>query len=1206
MLSVEIYEFDAQGKDVTAGTISHDGATFHLEPKDRTALLNILQTPCFDVEKQDWVEAEEDPRAWMSNLRFQYRGYLRAGNITEKEGGVGEKSWAYAGDIPFDLSDWWQKKSDWHLGKDAGKTPRGSEGLGTKKSAGVSGGLPHPNFTGTITDSLGRKQTYVNGEHVQGTQEAPSVKEGTGGEKYAKVGSHRWTNAVEKVFGTDKEGPHTSSEEEGGTAHHFKEASHVAHHLLETIKQNEQQGNKEAEAHNKEALASLIKNELRNQTKEANLATGGMTATVGTPEEVAVTHRETGTKREFTPRKLTRKEKPTVTPEAKPAEASTASAETPSEPVAEMNPQAKEEFLRDVIAVMQGQESPGFHPNQEEVQAEVKKRLGSAGGDAKAKRQAIKQAETDWQSAKEQAQGEIEGKPKVKGPPAGRELKPKNKGKVESGQQATPEDTAAAVDQTPVDTPAEEAKPAAKATPAESEVKQEAVATEPAVQEKQPETPGENTPPEGASTETPATTAPTEQTPAAPQRVEQKPAEERVRVKHRGEEGEGTVYVRTGPNSWETESGEYPASEAGMQRWRDRGMVKDMAEEKPAEPKKEAAVGLVNETPPAEAKPEAAPATSEPAAAEAKPASETQIAPAAVKPVGNTSPATETKAEPAALTAKREAGVEAPSGGAIEQEKPGAIDDAMSDKIGKTAKKMGVDANLASAIAQECASAEGRPVRTGDLVESAMWAREGYSSLSKKTQGIIEKAKKRLAERQNATPPTGRDAVPATNGSTEATQQPETAAITPEQEPAIEKTARVAFDDIERKLNGASVPIPDIVDAIREKHPEISENQVHDLLLKWQTDDKLVLQAGHTGKTTPNWNRGIPSDKGQLMFVDMKKQGDTAKETPTEAPATTASSPTTERLKATRERSAKNLADAKAEFERSFPSGKRPAGKVGQGYDDRLNQIHEYEQQLSDIEGKLRTETPATETAAKPKKSVSDRVAAMKKKSVPLAKQAEAATMPEGEAVEKPTEEAVKPADTAEPSPEETKRRQQIADTFFNEHHQDVLRSATKWARSISKSGSEADDIAQEASLTLLKAIRDGRFDPSRDDWKGFVHKAVVSRTRDLGRKNKREKASSIEGYGEEGEGRIDPAATDHGSEEKEATHEEIQRLKPVIAKLPQEHQDVINFDLTGQGDYPKHIEEMAGEEQKKAKDAYRKTRERARKQLRKLLEAQQ
>lgn len=76
--------------------------------------------------------------------------------------------------------------------------------------------------------------------------------------------------------------------------------------------------------------------------------------------------------------------------------------DTPSREATVPGPQQKtatdrEEFLRDVIAVMRGQPSPEFTPNQAAVQAEAAKRGGT--------REAIKAAESEWQSAKaEQSQ----------------------------------------------------------------------------------------------------------------------------------------------------------------------------------------------------------------------------------------------------------------------------------------------------------------------------------------------------------------------------------------------------------------------------------------------------------------------------------------------------------------------------------------------------------------------------------------------------------------------------------------------------------------------------------------------------------------------------------------------------------------------------------------------------------------------------------
>lgn len=65
------------------------------------------------------------------------------------------------------------------------------------------------------------------------------------------------------------------------------------------------------------------------------------------------------------------------------------------------NPVEKEEFLRDVIAVIQGNPSPEFSPDQKAVQAEVQRILNMIpANDPKAKRILLRQLETQWQNAK--------------------------------------------------------------------------------------------------------------------------------------------------------------------------------------------------------------------------------------------------------------------------------------------------------------------------------------------------------------------------------------------------------------------------------------------------------------------------------------------------------------------------------------------------------------------------------------------------------------------------------------------------------------------------------------------------------------------------------------------------------------------------------------------------------------------------------------
>ena len=64
------------------------------------------------------------------------------------------------------------------------------------------------------------------------------------------------------------------------------------------------------------------------------------------------------------------------------------------------DPQTKEEFLRDVIAILQGQPSPEFYPDQRVVNDEVKKLLSIIDGTPASKRVLLKKLEMEWQTAK--------------------------------------------------------------------------------------------------------------------------------------------------------------------------------------------------------------------------------------------------------------------------------------------------------------------------------------------------------------------------------------------------------------------------------------------------------------------------------------------------------------------------------------------------------------------------------------------------------------------------------------------------------------------------------------------------------------------------------------------------------------------------------------------------------------------------------------
>jgi hypothetical protein len=75
-------------------------------------------------------------------------------------------------------------------------------------------------------------------------------------------------------------------------------------------------------------------------------------------------------------------------------------------PAAKSKPQDREEYLRDVIAVMRGKQSPNFSPDQEAVKRDAAARTAGKGG--KELRKAIDAAEEEWRQAKADAEADYQ------------------------------------------------------------------------------------------------------------------------------------------------------------------------------------------------------------------------------------------------------------------------------------------------------------------------------------------------------------------------------------------------------------------------------------------------------------------------------------------------------------------------------------------------------------------------------------------------------------------------------------------------------------------------------------------------------------------------------------------------------------------------------------------------------------------------------
>lgn len=107
------------------------------------------------------------------------------------------------------------------------------------------------------------------------------------------------------------------------------------------------------------------------------------------------------------------------------------------------------------------------------------------------------------------------------------------------------------------------------------------------------------------------------------------------------------------------------------------------------------------------------------------------------------------------------------------------------------------------------------------------------------------------------------------NGSAEATRPPSPTRETPEAD--TWKTTRTAFEELKRAAirSGGLVKVPELTDAVRSSHPELTPARFHDLLLKWRGEDRLSLQVCSEKWLEPRGDEGIQSKHGLLFYVQM-------------------------------------------------------------------------------------------------------------------------------------------------------------------------------------------------------------------------------------------------------------------------------------------------------------------------------------------------
>jgi hypothetical protein len=98
-----------------------------------------------------------------------------------------------------------------------------------------------------------------------------------------------------------------------------------------------------------------------------------------------------------------------------------------------------------------------------------------------------------------------------------------------------------------------------------------------------------------------------------------------------------------------------------------------------------------------------------------------------------------------------------------------------------------------------------------------------------------------------------------------------TAALPPSEE-AIWQATRRAYEQLEKqfKLTSELIKVPNLTDLVRTEIPGLPAERLHDLLQRWQREDRLVLQVCNDPHFEPRSAEGIPSPRGLLFYVDMK------------------------------------------------------------------------------------------------------------------------------------------------------------------------------------------------------------------------------------------------------------------------------------------------------------------------------------------------
>ncbi len=86
------------------------------------------------------------------------------------------------------------------------------------------------------------------------------------------------------------------------------------------------------------------------------------------------------------------------------------------------------------------------------------------------------------------------------------------------------------------------------------------------------------------------------------------------------------------------------------------------------------------------------------------------------------------------------------------------------------------------------------------------------------------------------------------------------------------QATRRAYEQLEQqfKLTSELIKVPRLTDLVRGEFPALTPAHFHDLLQRWQREDRLVLQVCNDPHFEPRSSEGIPSPRGLLFYIDMK------------------------------------------------------------------------------------------------------------------------------------------------------------------------------------------------------------------------------------------------------------------------------------------------------------------------------------------------